>query len=176
MKRFKDGISKFDLIGPMPQLLVFNKKRYQSFLSSFISILIIIFSLIFAIFSLREYLKFESPIISYSKANDEKTIRRIDIKDTPLMFQLVDSNTYFGVDNSIGYFKGNYEIIYDNETFENIDLSIEKCEFGKNIDMKYKEFVEKKNKFGRNIDDFYCIGFNNKNISLFFHPNRICSY
>ena len=122
--KIKSIISQFDLLGPIPQLLIFSQKHYQSFLSSFISIVFIIFSLFFAIFSIRDYLKFDNPNISYSKANDAETMRKIDIKDTPLMFQLIDSTTYLGIDSSIAYYEGYFEIIYDNETVINENLEI----------------------------------------------------
>jgi len=42
---------------------------------------------------------------------------------------------------------------------------------GKNINLKYKAFFEDRNKFGRNIKEFYCINPGNENISLFYNPN-----
>ena len=46
----KSLLIKFDLIGLSPQLYIISKKRYKSFFSSIISILIILFSIIFALF------------------------------------------------------------------------------------------------------------------------------
>ncbi len=87
------------------------------------------------------------------------------------MFQLIDSTTYLSIDSSIAYYEGYFEIIYDNETIINENLEIEKCELGKNIDMKYKNYVEGKKKFGRKIEEIYCIGYKHNNLSLFYQPN-----
>jgi hypothetical protein len=54
-----------DLTGTSPQLLIFNNKRYKSAFTSSISLLIILFSIGFTIYSLIEYFKYESPNIIY---------------------------------------------------------------------------------------------------------------
>ena len=171
LKSFKNIIYTLDLIGPTPQLLIFNKKRYQSIVSFFISIIIIIISLMFAINSIIEFLKYENPIISYSKANDEETRREIFIKDTPFLLSLVDAQNYNSINSDLGYFEGDYDIIYDNGTFIRDSVFIEKCQIGKNIDIKDKNFWTEKYKFERQLDEFYCISFKNENLSLFYHPN-----
>jgi hypothetical protein len=167
---------EFDLIGITPQLLIFKNKRYKTFFSSILSILIIFISIIFAIFSLNEFLKFESPIIVYSKDNDAKTKRALILKDTLLIFQLVDSTNLINVNDSIAYYKADYSIMYDNGTFEYGLLEIEKCELGKNINLKYKDIINDKYKFGRDIESFYCFSLSNDNISLFYQPNIGYSY
>ena len=73
IEKLKSFLYKLDLIGASPQLLIFKNKRYKSVLSLSSSILIIILSLIFTIFSINEYLKFDSPSIIYSRNNDEET-------------------------------------------------------------------------------------------------------
>ena len=55
-------------------------------------------------------------------------------------------------------------------------LEIDKCEIGKNIDIKYKDYIENKYKFDRSISDFYCINFKDKNLPLFYLPNLGSSY
>jgi len=167
----KSFLYLFDLIGPFPQLLIFNNNRYKSFFSSISSILIVIISLTFGIYSLIDFLKYKNPIIVYSKANDEETERKILLENTPLMFQLVDTTTLEAIDSSIAYYEGDYYIIYDNGTLYGAPLIIENCELGKNIDLKNKDIITDKYKFGRKIEDFYCISFKNENLSLFYHPN-----
>ena len=164
-------IYAFDLIGAIPQLLIFKNRRYKTLFSSIISIILTIISIIFALFSLNDYLKFENPIIVYSKDNDAKTKRNIFIKDTLLMFQLVETQYSDIIDDSIAYYLADYSIMYDNGTYNNTVLEIEKCEMGKNIDLKYKSYFDNKYKFGREIRDFYCISFKHKNLSLFYSPN-----
>ena len=55
----------FDLIGPSPRLYIFNKNRYKTFFSSIISLIIIIFSVFYTIFSLIQYFKYENPYKRY---------------------------------------------------------------------------------------------------------------
>ena len=54
-KKCNNFLYFFDFIGPTPQLLIFNEKRYKSNLSSILSIFILLFSIIFTIYSLLEY-------------------------------------------------------------------------------------------------------------------------
>ena len=82
-------LNALDLIGTNPHLLIFKKKRYKYMLSSLISLVIILFSIIFSIISICEYLKYESPIVVYTKANDHETKREAFMKDTLLMFQVL---------------------------------------------------------------------------------------
>jgi len=161
----------FDLIGPTPQLLIFNEKRYKSNFSSVISIFILLFSIIFVIYSLLEYLKYDNPNIVYSKGNDEKTNRSILIKDMFLMFQFVDATTSNNINDSIVQYKVDYTAVFVNGTINTNSLRSENCEMGKNINLKYKAFFEDRNNFGRNIKEFYCINPGNENISLFYNPN-----
>ena len=169
-------IYTFDLIGANPQLLIFNNRRYKTLFSSITSIIIIIFSIIFSIMSLIDFLKYENPIIVYSKDNDPKTKRNIFIKDTLLMFQLVDTKNSEPIDNSIAYYKADYSIMYDNGTFYNEFLEIEECEVGKNLNKKFIKYFEDKYTFGREIKDFYCINLKQKDLSLFYYPKVGYSY
>ena len=65
------------------------------------------------------------------------------LKDTFFMFQLIDSSTSIKIDDTIAFFKGEYEIIYDNGKFHKEELFIEKCEFEKNINEKYTDIIQK---------------------------------
>ena len=137
----------FDLIGESPHLLIFGSNRYKSTFSSFLSIIIILFSLIFIIISLIEYFKYESPIVTFSKSSDDSTMRSISLKDTFLMFQLIDSTTTKKIDDTIAFFNGDYIIVYDNGSFYTEELFIEICEFDKNINERYKKNNKGKIKF-----------------------------
>ena len=169
--KYKSFLYNFDLIGKSPQLLIFGTNRYKSTFSSFISIIISLFYLAFIIISLIEYFKYESPIVNFSKSSDDITERTISLKDTFLMFQLIDSTTSKKIDDSIAFFNGDYKIIYDNGTYYKEELYIEKCEFDKNINERYKKILIKKLNFGRPIEEFYCISSKNGNLSLFYIPN-----
>ena len=94
IKKYKSFLFLFDLIGPRPQLLIFNDTRYKSTFFSLLSIFIFLFSIFFSLFSLKEYLKFDNPTIGYYKDNDETTIRNFKIKDKLLLFQLITSSTF----------------------------------------------------------------------------------
>ena len=171
LAKFIDTLYNFDLIGPSPQLYIFNNNRYKTFFSFIISLIIILFSVFFTIFSLVQYFKFESPIISYTKGNEKSTKREFLLKDTFLMFQLIDSTSINHIDESIAYYESTYTTIFDNGKLENGSLKIEKCELGKNIDLKFKDFIVGKSNFGRPIEDFYCFSPNNGNLSLFYYPD-----
>ena len=98
LTKFCNILYSFDLIGPSPQLYIFNNNRYKTFFSFIISLIIIIFSVIFTIFSLVQYFKYQNPMISYTKGNDKNTNREILLKDTFLMFQLIDSTSINHID------------------------------------------------------------------------------
>ena len=170
LSKISNILYNFDLIGPNPQLYIFNNKRYKTFFSFIISIIIILFSVFFTIFSLVEYFKYENPMISYTKGNDKNSNREIFLKDTFLMFQLIDSTSVNRIDESIAYFESTYVNLYDNGKVERGNLTIEKCELGKNIDLKFKDFIIGKSNFGIPIEDFYCFSQNNGNLSLFYYP------
>ena len=55
-------------------------------------------------------------------------------------------------------------------------MTIENCELGKNIDIKYKDYIENKYKFNRSISDFFCINFKGKDLPLFYLPDVGYSY
>ena len=63
---------------------------------------------------------------------------------------LINSN------ESIAYFESTYATIYENGKFEEGPLKIEKYELGKNIDLKFKDFIIGKSNFGIPVGDFYC--------------------
>ena len=175
----KSFIFKFDLIGVTPQLLIFNNKRYKSLLSSIISFIIIILSLSLSLFSLIQYLQFESPIIGYFKDNEEKTNRTFLIKDLLLLFELIDAVdglSFNTINDSIAYYQAFYGIVYNNGTLINKPLNIEKCELGRNIDLGYKDLADEKYTYGRKLEEFYCINYGNENLSLFYSPNYGFSY
>ena len=132
----------FDLVGTSPELYIFNNTRYKTIFTSILSIIIILFSVFFTLYSLIEFFKYDSPIISYSKGNDKKTKREFFLKDSFLMFELIDSTTVENINNSTAYFESDYRIIYENGTYEVGNVEVERCELGKNIDIKYKELIE----------------------------------
>ena len=120
-------------------------------------------------------MKFQSPIVAFSKDSDLNTERQIMLKDIFLMIQIVDSSTLNYVNDSVAYLKAQFTEIYDNGNISGIPLEIEKCKIGKNINIKFKDIIEDKYKFERTIEDFYCIN-PKDNISLYFYPNIAYSF
>ena len=131
--------------------------------------MIILFSIAFFIFSLIEYLKYKNPNIIYSKNNDAETERTFYVKDFFLVFQLIDMMTFNTIDNSTGYYQGYYGTLFINASLEFSPLVIERCELGKNINIKYKDLVTD-NTYGKKLEEFYCISSQYDNISLFYDP------
>ena len=169
--KFQSCFYMLDLVGTSPELYIFHNNRYKTIFSTILSIIIIFFSIFFTLYSLVEFFKYDSPIISYSKGNDKKTKREFFLKNSFLMFELIDSTTVENINNSTAYIKSDYRNIYENGSFEFGSLEIERCELGKNIDIKYKDFIKDKSNFGRPLEEFYCLGSNNNNISLFYYPD-----
>ena len=172
----EDIIYKFDILGPSPKLLIFNNERYKSFLSSIISIIIIFFVIIISIILLVQHFKFDSPLVSYSKANDQGTLRSINLKDSFLIFQMTDTTTHEHIDNSKVYFTAKYSEIHDDGFYNEFHLEVQPCELGKNLNIKYRNYVESAYTFERNIRDFYCLNVENKDVTLFYQPNFGYSY
>ena len=67
-KNIKSFLYKFDFIGIIPQLHIFNNDRNKTIYSSLASIIIILISISFGIYSLTEFIN-QDPIISYYKNN-----------------------------------------------------------------------------------------------------------
>ena len=154
----------FDFIGIVPQFRILKYDSYKSIFSTIISIIITIASIGFAIYSIIDYIKFENPYLSYLIRFDKSLNNTIFLKDTLFMFRfyriyLNSSETDL---NLIGYYFSN---------FYNIELNIERCQIGKNINIKFKEYVEKKYK--DKINKYYCISSEHGNLPLFYNPGLI---
>ena len=169
----------FDIIGPIPKLYIFNKERYQSIFSLSISLLIIALSLVFILYSLIDFVKNERPTVIYSKSNDQNEKREINLKDVLIMFQIINFSNLRKINESIAYFEGLYEAIYENATSETVELNVKKCKLGENLNSKYEKFFNEKfstlsrdyNQKDKNIEDFYCIDNENYLVNLFYYPN-----
>ena len=178
-KNVTNFLFNFDLIGPSPKLYIFNKERYQSVFSLIFSLLIIIISLVFILYSIVNYIINDRPTVIYSKSNDKNEERKINIKDTLIMFQLMEHNTLKKINESFAYFTAKYTAIYNTGEYTNLDLKITNCKVGVNINSKYEQFFKERfsilsfeyNQYGKKIEDFYCIDVENNNITLFYHPD-----
>jgi len=150
-----------DFIGTSPNLRILNNNNYKSIISSIISIIIIIISIFFTIFSFIDYLN-QNPIISYYKSIDDNTDQIFRISDSFLMFKLNDFSDCLEedyIDKSMTY--------YINDKFKN-EFELEKCELGKNIDLKYKNIIEDFEKdSNKNISDYLCPDYRGEKISIY---------
>ena len=154
----------FDFIGIVPQFRIFKYDSYKSIFSTIISIIITICSIVFTIYSIIDYIKFNNPSISYLIRFDNSLNNTIFLKDTLFMFRFY--RVYFNSSesdlNSLGHYYSN---------FKNIDLNIERCQIGKNINIKFKEYLEKNYK--DQINKYYCISSDHGNLPLFYNPGLL---
>ena len=169
--KIQSFLSTIDLIGIIPQLYIFNNNKYNSFLSSIISFIILLFSIFFALFSLNDYLKYQNPFVIYSKANDMNTGRSVPLKDLFLMFQIVESTGLETINKSIAFYEAEYLIIYNNGSYINFPIEIENCNKDKHPNSYYKELIYNYAGFGKTVSDFYCINYKRDDLELFYYPN-----
>ena len=157
----------FDFIGLVPQLRIFKYDSYKSIFSTIISIIIIISSIGFSLYSIIDYIKFNNPSISYLKRYDNASNNTILLKDTLFMFKAV------GYCNN---FQNKYNLDFEYKAFyyngeRNEKLKIEQCKIGNNINSKFKDELEKKDNY--TINQFYCISSENYSIPIFYTPGAI---
>jgi len=168
-KTYKDYLYIFDLLGNPPKLRIFNEDNYKSIFSSILSILLIVVSIIFTVYSLIDYLEYKNPVVVYSKDNDKSTNRTILLNETLIILGLIESNSFTPIKKSVAYFDSELRIIYNNKTTKIIPLTLENCEFGKNIDSKY---INSLNEIpSENIGQFYCFSKKDGELPLFYDPN-----
>lgn len=95
------------------------------------------------------------------------------------MFQFIDLNTFKKLDDSIAYLEAEYKAVYNTGESESSQLKINYCEFGVNLNPKYKEFFEERfnmlskeyNQSDKEVKNFFCIDNPNSDKSLFYHPD-----
>ena len=184
LEKISNFIYYFDIIGPSPKLYIFNKETYKSVFSLIFSILIILLSFIYILYSLYDYIQNNRPNIVYSKSNDFYEERKIYLKEILLMFQILDCNTMRKLNESIVYFESIHATVYDNARVNYIPLKVKTCKPGENLNIKYEkllknkinELTDKQIKEDKNIEDFYCINNENLDVNLFYEPNIGYSY
>ena len=160
----KQILKKCDFIGAIPEFRILNETRYKSIFSSILSILLIIFSIFFVIYSFVDYLN-QNPKVEYYKNNDNSTNKTYVLSDSLLMFKPSFLCTYNFYLNPIIDF-----ISYNGKESEH--FTVEPCQLGKNLNLKYKEVIEKFEKVENlKLEDFYCINYNGSNFTLYSHPS-----
>ena len=165
----KEILLKCDFIGFIPEFRILDETRYKSIFSSILSIMLIIFSVFFVIYSFGEYLN-QNPKVEYYKNNDYTTNKTFVISDSLLMFQF----NFFCLSN----FSVEPTINIRSEVARQLEyFTLEPCELGKNLNIKHKELIEKFETFERwKLKDFYCINYNGTNLTLYSHPSLANDY
>ena len=166
--KIKTLLLKCDFIGLIPQFRILNEFRYKSIFSSILSILIIIFSIVFILYSFIDFID-QHPKVEYYKNNDYETNKSFVISDSLLMFQyyfmcLSDPSKFPDLTLELDI---PLEKRYERPLFEH-------CELGKNINLKYKDLLEKFNSIEKwKSNTYLCINYNSinmKNFTLYSHP------
>ena len=164
---FKSILFKLDFIGIIPQMKIFNNNIYKSMLSSIFSIIVIIFSIFFGIFSFIYFFN-QNPMVVYYKTNDFITNKTIEISKSFIMFRALALDCDYENKTNLLF----DSLYFFSENDWSMSLIVEPCQYGKNIDLKYKKLFEDYEKREKeSINEYFCINFNNNNISFFHHPN-----
>ena len=160
----KEILLKCDFIGFIPEFRILDETRYKSIFSSILSIILIFFSIIFVIYSLKEFLH-QIPKVEYYKNNDFTTNKTFVISDSLLMFQ----PNFFCFSN----LSVNATIDIFSDVARSIkEFTLEPCELGKNINIKHKELIEKFETYERlKFKEYYCINYNGSNLTLYSYPS-----
>ena len=149
-KKLKKLLFLLDFSGTSPNLRILNNNNYKSILSSLISIIIIIISFSFVVYSIIDFAN-QNPIINYYKNIDNNINKTFQISDSFLMFKFTLYSQCVEDD-----YQGKYMSHYINGEPKN-EFELEKCELGKNIDLKYKNIIEDFEKDNNeNISNYLC--------------------
>ena len=162
--KFDSFLFQLDILGPEPKLNVFGDDKYKTKFSAICSIIVIAMLIAWTIYSIVDYFEYQNPTIVYFKDNDKETNRTVNIQDS-LMFTTYDVFEHVALDESKIYFEAMYIIQKDNE-IEYVELSVERCEIGKNIDEEYADQLS-----GVSIGEYYCIDENLTDYPLIYIPD-----
>ena len=170
-KSIKNFIIKFDLLGPAPSLRTFCENNFKSFKSAIISIIGILMVIAFLIYSIIDYSKFDNPTIVYWKDNTKSRNLTINLSDKLFMVQVDHAHDF---NFQVPFVQLMAFLVFESSDLSYIPINLERCELGKNIDLKHKESIEK---FELPRDQFYtdylCIKKEDSNITLFNDPKAM---
>ena len=153
-----------DISGIKPQFRILNNDSYKSIPSTIISVIIIVSSITFSIYSIIEYIEINNPSIFYLQKYDNISNKTLLLKDTLFMF---DVEGLCFDDYSLDI---DLDLIYISE-YENTKLIVEKCQIGKNINIKFKDILENKD-YASTIEEFLCISSEQQNFPLSYEPGK----
>ena len=161
MSNKKQLFFKFDILSNPPYLRIFGNNNYKTTWSTYISLMVITFSLAFILDSSFRYFRFTNPNIYYWKDSAYEKNLSIKLNETLLMFKIDDfqkENREMKEQLKLNAYL--YDFDY-NTSYEYIEyeLKLEKCELGINVDIKFEDLIKefKNNHLGKSIHSFYCI-------------------
>ena len=154
-----------DISGIIPQFRILNNDSYKSIPSTIISVIIIVSSITFSIYSIIEYMEINNPSIFYLQRYDNISNKTLLLKDTLFMFNA--NGLCFDDFSEIDIY---FHLIYQSE-YEFTDFIVEKCQIGKNINIKFKDILENKNNENA-IGEYLCISYEQQNIPLSYEPGK----
>ena len=142
MANLKSILYFYDILGLEPKLGIFDRDTYKSTFSSILSIIILFLSATFTVYSLIVYFNYVNPSIVYSKDNDKSTSRTILISEALLMIGLYENANFSVLNKNDAFIEAQYIIEFKNGTSNKYNLNLENCEYGNNIDGKYKDSLK----------------------------------
>ena len=154
-----------DFSGIIPQFRILSNNSYKSIPSAIISIIIIISSITFSIYSFIDYMKFDNPSVFYLKRFDNISNKTLLLKDTLFMFRVqpLCLDPFLTLEP---YYKATY-----NSNNKEIYVNIEECKIGKNINIKFKDTLEK-GRYISNKNNYLCISSEHNNMPLSHKPGE----
>ena len=171
--KIKPLLLKSDFIGFVPQFRIIDESRYKSIFSSLLSIIIILFAIAFVSYSFMDYVH-QIPKVEYYKNNDYETNKTFTISNSLFMFNYF----FYCITNDSKkptLQLHSHEVGYDIYEYEKIEF--EPCELGKNIDLKYKDAIERYNSTEIDkINEYFCLNFTDKEFTLYNNPNLPSEY
>ena len=161
MKNKNELFYKLDILSNPPYLRIFGNYNYKTTWSTYISILVILFSAGFASYSSIYYAKFLEPNIYYWKNSAFEKNLSIHLNETLIMFRIYESNENNFNKNEDLIIKA---FIYDHDfntsyKYRRNEVTLEKCSLGDNINYKFESIIKqyKEKHLDKAIHDFYCI-------------------
>ena len=152
---------KLDILSNPPYLRIFGNHNYKTTWSTYISILVIVFSAGFASYSIIYYVKILEPNIYYWKNSAYEKNLSINLNETLIMFRIYEStenNFNKNEDLNIKAYIHDHDFNtpYDYKRYE---VTLEKCRLGDNINYKFENTIKKykEKHLDKSIHDFYCI-------------------
>ena len=119
------------------------------------------------------YFHFENPIVIYSKDNDKSTNRTFLLKDTLLLFFFVEPTTssFKSINRRDVFFESINVEINSRGNYIMKALTLVPCEFGINLDTKYKEFIDELGSNELLLNESFCISQEQGDFSLYYQPD-----